>query len=121
MKKKNLCYLILFIILLAAELLIGCFASGFLRGYVGDVLVVLLLWALVRMLFPQRFRWLATGIFAFAVLIEALQGINILGLLRIENPLLHIIFGSTFDPADILCYAAGCGIAACADFFNIKN
>jgi len=120
MKKKRILYAILFFVLLAAEIAIGSFASGFLRGYIGDVLVVLLLWSLARIFFPARFRWLSAGIFAFAVLIEALQGINILELLNIKNPLLHIIFGSTFDLADILCYAAGCLIVGGFDAFEQK-
>lgn len=110
--KIRLYYLALFVFLLLTEILIGVFLKGgFIRVYGGDILVLPLLYAFLRILFPQSDNFtkktLPFGLFLFGVLVEILQGLHIADRLHITSPVIRIIIGSTFDFLDIACYLAG--------------
>lgn len=105
-------YLFLFVLLLLTEILIGAFLKGgFIRAYGGDILVLPLLYAFLRILFPRSdkftMRVLPLGLFIFGVLVEALQGAHIADRLHITSRVIRIIIGSTFDFLDMVCYFAG--------------
>lgn len=106
----RLFYFYVFIILLSAELLIGLFVRDrFIRPYVGDMLVVILIYAFLRILLPHGVKYLVWYVFLFALCVEILQYFHLGRILRLEqNRLAMIILGSTFDLKDILCYFAGC-------------
>jgi hypothetical protein len=71
MKKSRITYAILFILLLITEVLIGLYVNdNFIRPYVGDVLVTILLCCLWRTAFPKGVRALAVYVFIFATLVE---------------------------------------------------
>lgn len=110
--KTRLYYFILFLGLLLTEILIGVFLKGgFIRAYGGDILVLPLLYAFLRILFPRTDnftrRILPLGLFLLGVCVEVLQGLSIADRLHITSPVIRIIIGSTFDFLDILCYFAG--------------
>ena len=44
------------VLLLGIEIVIGMFAKGWIRNYLGDVLVVILLYTLVRTVTPKLFK-----------------------------------------------------------------
>ena len=95
--RKRLLYLLAFIFLVLLEVLIGAFVhDSFIRPYVGDALVVIVLYCMVRIIIPEKVYWLPIAIFLFAVFVEIMQGINIIGLLGIQNSILKIALGSTF-------------------------
>ena len=54
MKRKRIAFAAALILLLVAEVFIGMFAAGWVRNYLGDVLVVILLYALVRTISPEK-------------------------------------------------------------------
>lgn len=111
--KKRLPYLIGFMVLLGVEIIIGAFVrDDFVRPYVGDMLVTVLLCCLGRIVFPDRFPWLPTAVFLFAVAVECAQLIEIPVL---EGTVWSIMLGSTFDIADIMCYGIGCAAFAVVD------
>jgi hypothetical protein len=93
-----------------AGLAIACFARGPIRGTAGDVLIVVFLVALGAALgwgTPLR-RLVAVG--ALAVGLELIQLLDLVGP---DAPrALHLILGSTFDPLDLVAYAAGLALAA---------
>lgn len=98
------------VLLLIAEILIGMYAHGWLRHSFGDVLVVILLWALWRTVLPQRPKngiLLPLMILAFAFCVEFLQLWGFCDKLHITDPLLRIIIGTGFSVSDLICYAAG--------------
>lgn len=110
--KKRIIYAALFLLLLGIEIYIAeNVHDGFIRPYVGDVLVVILLCCLLRVIWPNGIKYLPLYVFLFAVFIEILQGIGISSLPFIrENKSLYIALGSVFDLSDILCYAVGCAL-----------
>ena len=95
--------------ILAVEIYIAvCVKGGFVRHYAGDVLAVILLYALARAIFSVTPSNLALKIFAFAAALELAQYFGAVQILGIENKILKIMIGGTFDLADLLCYAVGC-------------
>ena len=105
-------YFIWALALLGAELLIATVFSsmGFIRGYIGDVLVVILLYYLVLSFVKVKHKdKLIWGIFAFAVVVEVLQYFGVASHLGFaKGSIGYIILGNHFSWADIICYAIGC-------------
>lgn len=107
-KNKRFFALYCFIVLLAVEIMIGRFADGFIRAYVGDVLVIPLIYCFVRIFYVRPAVWLPAAVGGLGILAEMLQYFNLCGLLEIpKGSLLGILLGSSADFADILCYAVG--------------
>ena len=108
--KKRLVYLLATIILLIVEVLIALYVhDDFIRPYVGDAIVVIVIYTFVRILIPEKGRLLPLYIFLFAVVVEILQGIHIVNILGVaDNRFLRTLIGDSFDIKDILCYGVGC-------------
>lgn len=122
-KKSRLIYLGLFILLFVCELLIARFYfSDFVRSYLGDVLVVILLWSFVRIFVPEKIRLLPLWVFFFACLIETGQYFNYTELLGVsDNPLLCTLMGTSFAWGDILSYLAGCTVCGIVEIVRYKR
>lgn len=121
---KRLFNFILALVVFALEVVIAKFTHGFIRGSVGDILVVILIGATVRVIFPEKFKHLCLYIFCFSVIIETLQYFEFLKIINLDKfPFLVLIFGGTFSFGDILCYAIGAVIFAFIDrvFDRIEN
>ena len=107
--------------ILAVEIYIAvCVNGGFVRHYLGDVLAVILLYALARSAFAAPPLNLPLKIFAFAAALELAQYFGAVQILGIENKILKIMIGGTFDFADLLCYAVGCVLAGAYEKFESK-
>lgn len=117
-KRKH--YIILTVVLLAVEVLIALFVHDrFIRPYVGDMLVVVVIYTFVRIWIPDSVRLLPLYVFLFAVCVEILQYFNIVELLGVQdNVFLRTIIGTSFDIKDILCYAVGCALVYCLAHFR---
>lgn len=114
-KKRRIIFLIVFVVLVAVEFIIGLYVhDSFIRPYFGDVLIVIVLYAFVRIFFPDRFCWLSAAVFVFAVLVEFSQMLPLCDVLGIQNRFLRVLMGTSFAWGDILAYAAG--IIPCAVF-----
>ena len=107
--KARITYTLIFILLLLAEILIGAFVNdSFIRPYVGDVLVVMLICAALRIFFTEKPKLLPLYTTLFAVSVEVLQYFDFVRLLGLEdNKIISIALGRTFDIKDIICYIAG--------------
>ena len=107
--KKRLVYFIVFALLLATEVLIALFVhDNFIRPFVGDVIVVILLCAFLRILIPEKIKLLPVFATAFAVAVEIMQYFDFVKLLGLENNIvLSTALGRTFDIKDIICYIIG--------------
>ena len=108
-KQKRLFYLIASVLLLLTEVLIALFVHDrFVRPYVGDVLVVIVIYTFLRIFFPEHPRLLPLYVFFFAAGVEALQFFELVKVLGLENnPFLRTLVGTTFDLKDIVCYGIG--------------
>jgi len=107
---KRLSFAIASLLLLGVEILIGLYASGWVRNYLGDVLVVILLYTLCKTVSPEHPSnpyILPTSILAFAFIVEFLQLWGFCDRFGITNRLLRIIIGTGFSPEDLLSYAVG--------------
>ena len=122
--KKRIKFMILFVFLMAAEILIGMYAGGWVRNYLGDVLVVILLYALARLVSPKKpTKWyiLPTGILIFAFIVEFMQLWGFCDRFGITNRLLRVILGTGFSIIDLLCYAAGILPCYLGERFYLKS
>ena len=112
MRRIRLFYAGLFCLLLITEILIALFVNDdYIRPYVGDVLVTLLICSFWRMFFPKGIAALPVYVFLFALAVELGQLFDIVGLLGIDDPFLSVLLGATFSWWDVFCYAAGCLLA----------
>lgn len=113
-KRERWGFAVAFILLFAAEAGIALFVHDrFVRPYLGDVLVVILLYCLIRAVFPKGFLLLPGAIFLFAVGVEVLQYFHFvekIGLGRFT--LARVLLGTSFSFWDILCYFVGCLLCA---------
>ena len=120
--RTRLAFLAAAVLILAAEIYIAiCVKGGFVRHYAGDVLAVILLYALARAAFSEPPLNLPLKIFAFAAALELVQYFGVVQILGIENKILKVMIGGTFDFTDLLCYAAGCVLTGAAEKFESKN
>ena len=108
MKRVRIFFLILFLALLALEFFIGIFVHDrLIRPYGGDLIVVIVLYALVRVFLPQKPRALSVLIFLFATIVEVTQIFPLVDLLGIKNHFLRVVMGTFFVWWDLLAYALG--------------
>lgn len=110
LQKKKAFYLIAAIIIFLIEVFIALFVRDrFIRPYVGDMLVVILIYTVLRVIIPEKPRLLPLYVFLFAALVEGLQAINVVEVLGLQDSrFFSVLIGTTFDWKDIACYAAGC-------------
>ena len=122
-KKKKIVYLIATLVFFGIELLIALFVHDkFLRPYVGDILVVVLLYTFVRIFIPDRVRLLPLYIFLFATGVEVLQYFRIVEVLGLsDNRVLSVVIGSVFDGKDIVCYGVGCAILGAYEWMRWRK
>ncbi|MBR3818874.1 MAG: DUF2809 domain-containing protein [Clostridia bacterium] len=107
--KSRLTYIIIFILLFAVEVAIAVLVhDDFVRPFIGYVLVVMLVCAFLRIIFPERSKIIPVFATLFAVIIEILQYFDFVKLLGLENNvILSTALGRTFDIKDIVCYIIG--------------
>jgi len=105
----NLKYLTLFLILFAVEVCIALFITDTLiRPFVGDALVVILIYCFFRIFLNVSYRKLAFGVLLFACAIEILQYFDYVKLLHLENNrVISVMLGRTFEWLDFAAYFTG--------------
>ncbi len=80
----------------------------FIRGFIGDVLVVILIYCFLRTFINADHKKIAFGVFLFACSVEILQAFTFVKVLGLEqNKIASIVLGSTFDWKDIMAYFIG--------------
>lgn len=108
--KKRVIYAVATVVLLAIEVFIALYIHDkFIRPYIGDVIVVVVVYTFVRIFIPERVRMLPLYVFIFAAGVEVLQLFHIVDILGLgSNRFMRILIGSVFDMADVICYGIGC-------------
>lgn len=107
--KFNKKYFFLTIILLIAEILIVLYVNDrIIRPYVGDFLVVILLYCAIRAVFAIRSSHAALGVLLFAYFVELLQYWGLVYKLGLgQSRLALIVLGSSFEWIDLVAYTLG--------------
>lgn len=121
--KKRILYAVLFLFLLFIEVIIALYVhDNFIRPYVGDILVVIVIYTFIRIIIPEKYKLIPLLIFIFATGVELLQLANIVEILGVEdNKFLKILIGSVFDIKDIMCYAVGCVILCMYEWVKVRK
>ncbi len=121
--KSRMIYGIIFVVILIAEIYIALFVRDrFIRPYVGDMLVTLLIGCFLRVFILDKLRLMPVYVFLFACLVEIGQYFDFVELLGFaDNKFLSIILGRSFAIADIICYAIGCLAFAALDYVVKKK
>ena len=105
----HLRYFIYTALLFITEVLIALYVKdNFVRPYLGDVLVVLLMYYFFRAFFKVKVVPTAIGILLFSFFIEGLQYfdfVNVIGVGHID--FFRIVIGNSFSWADMICYFVG--------------
>jgi DNA integrity scanning protein DisA with diadenylate cyclase activity len=97
------------LLLLLAEGLIERYVhDNIIRPYVGDFLVVVLIYCLIKSFINTPVLKTAVGVLLFAYAAEISQYYNLVGLLGLQNsrPAL-LLLGHSFSWLDMLCYTLG--------------
>ncbi|MCR4646561.1 MAG: DUF2809 domain-containing protein [Oscillospiraceae bacterium] len=109
-RKTAICYGIAALALFLIEFVIGKWLNDwhFVRAYMGDVLVIPLLYCLVRIFTNKLPRTMPLVIFGIGVVTEITQYFKLYAILGFErNSLPAILLGTSFSWYDLICYAAG--------------
>lgn len=116
--KKRMIYACVTLLLLVVEVLIALFVhDNFIRPYIGDVLVTVLICTFLRIFIPKSVKGLPLYVFILAAGVEVLQFFRIVEVLGLsDNRFFSILIGSVFDVKDIVCYGVGCVV-----FFVVEN
>jgi len=102
-------YFFLTLILFVVEICIALFITDkIIRPFVGDVLVVILIYCFLRIFLNVNYLKLALGVLIFAFTIEILQYFDYVKLLGLENNrILSVALGRTFELLDFAAYFVG--------------
>lgn len=122
-KQMRMRYLLIAFVLIIVEFIIGIFVHDkIIRPYGGDVIVVIILYALVRSVFVKSKQPISVYVFVFAFAYEFTQKIPLVDLLGFSSGFMRALMGTSFSWIDILCYLVGCTLCLGHDIFQrIKN
>lgn len=111
-------YFVGFIALLVIEILISIYVHDtIIRPYIGDLLVVILIYAFIKSFIATPPLQTAVGVLAFAFTIELLQYFNIVNHLGLQHSkIARIIIGTSFSWHDLLAYTAGFALIVLAEY-----
>jgi hypothetical protein len=108
----NFFYFLLAVLIFVTEVLIALYLhDGLIRPYIGDFLVVILIYCFVRSFIQAPVVPVAAAVLVFSYIVETLQYFNVVKLLGLEHSrAANIIIGNYFTWADIVCYTLGIGL-----------
>lgn len=108
----NYTYFLATVFIFLTEVLIATKLKNifFVRAYLGDVIVVMLIYTFIKTFFRiEDNKKLILSILIFSFLIEVAQYFNIAEKLGFrKGSLMYIVIGNSFSWIDILCYFVGC-------------
>lgn len=105
-------YFLGFLILLAIEVFIALqIKDQFIRPYLGDVLVVILIYTFIRSFFKFSIELSMLIVFLFSFSVEFTQMFKLIELLKLQDCVVaHWVLGSSFNKWDFLAYYIGLSI-----------
>lgn len=119
---KRIIFIVIAVLLIMAEFYIGIYVNDrIIRPYGGDVIIVIILYAIIRATYPEKKVPAALFVFVFATAYEFTQLIPLADLLGISKEVVRIIMGVSFSWVDIGCYAIGCALCLGYDIWVMRN
>ena len=102
-------YFACFLAIFAIEVCIALFVHDhFVRPFLGDVLVIVLLYCLAASLIEATTARLATAVLAFGFVVEGIQYFDPIGRWHLEHHrVLAVVVGRTFSLEDFAAYFCG--------------
>jgi len=100
------------LLLFAIELSIALFVDdAFVRPYLGDVLVIPLVYCLVATFIEAEPQWLGLCVLGFAFAIELAQYLELVRVLGLEdNPIARTVLGTSYSTLDLVAYTVGAAL-----------
>jgi hypothetical protein len=110
-------YFIIALLLFFIEVLIALYVHDrIIRPYIGDVLVVILIYCFIKSFLKLPVLPVASAVLIFAFMVETLQYFKIVEVLGLQHiKLARIIIGTSFAWMDMLTYIAGIAIVLIAE------
>lgn len=110
-------YFTLAVLLFIIEVVIALYVhDAIVRPYIGDFLVVILLYCFEKAIINFPVLPTATCVLLFAYLIEFLQYLQLVKLLGLQhNTFARIVIGTSFEWGDILVYTFGIGLVVAVE------
>jgi len=105
----NLKFLLIFLAIFVVEILIAKYLhDAYIRPFGGDVLVVVLIYAFLRIFLETNYKKLALSVLIFSFIIEFLQAVNYVNWFGLQgNKFWSIVLGTYFTVYDLLAYFVG--------------
>ena len=121
--KFNSTYFRLASLIFTLETLIALYVHDkFVRPYLGDVLVVILIYCFIKTFLEVKVLPTALFVLLFAFTVEFLQYMNIVEKLGLQNSkIARTIIGTSFSWDDILTYIIGIVIVISVEYFLRKE
>lgn len=117
-------YFVTAVLLFFTEVLIALYAHDkIIRPYVGDMLVVILIYCFVKSFVDTPVIKTAISVLVFSYVVETLQYFNIVTLLGLQHSqIARIIIGTSFEWIDLMAYTVGIAIVVFTErIFRSKN
>ncbi len=109
MKRRSIYLLLTLACFVLCVLIVMLFSDdSFIRGRVGDFIVVILIYFFVKSIVDVRSLLLAIATLVLSCLTEFLQYLHLINYIGLEQSrMAQLIIGSTFDLNDLVAYTAG--------------
>jgi Protein of unknown function (DUF2809) len=119
--KRN--YFLLAIIIFIIEILIALYVKDrIIRPYVGDMLVVILIYCFIKSFLNLPILPVAIFVLLFAFTIEFLQYVNIVEKLGLQkSPIARTVIGTLFEWIDLIAYIVGIAIVLVVEKFWLQK
>jgi len=105
----NIKSFLIFILIFCVEVVIALFINdSFIRPYLGDILVVILLYYFAKTFLNTKHIYIVITVLLFAYLVEFAQYLQLVEILGLQdNKFMRTIIGSVFSWGDMACYTIG--------------
>ncbi len=102
--------------------MIAKYMSGWIRGYLGDILVIMLIYSVLMTALDVNKKSVVLFTLIVAFIIEFSQYFKLAELLGFEKgSLAYIVLGNTFSVEDLVCYVVGGLIVLMVEFIALKG
>jgi DNA integrity scanning protein DisA with diadenylate cyclase activity len=116
-------YFVAAVILFFVEVLIALYAHDqIIRPYVGDMLVVILIYCFIKSFINTPVITTAVAVLIFAYAVEVLQYFKIVNLLGLQHSVIaKVVIGTSFEWIDLIAYTVGIAIVLLGERIFVRK